>query len=142
MVKKLYEISKSYIDKFFALKSVNNLDIPRKLGIYDNKLYMNWYFGESLQRSYYNDSRYALIEYLEYEFSEYEHFYNDLITNFNNSINKYSLAEIVRLHKDDIICWVNGLKQLSITYIDDKTIKSRILYVSNRLEQLNNKNLF
>jgi len=137
MVTKLYETSKSYINKFFALKSANILNRPCKLGIYDNKLYINWYYFESLQRTYYNESRNSLIEYLEREFSEYEQFYNNLINNFKNSLNKYSLAEIVQLHKDEIICWVIGLKHIAITYNSDKTIKSRILYISKRLEKLN-----
>lgn len=64
MVKKLYKTSKSYIDKIFALKSANILDRPCKLGIYDNKLYINWYYFESLQRTYYNVSSDSLIEFL------------------------------------------------------------------------------
>jgi len=142
MVKKLDETSNSYINKFFALKQVNILDRPCKLGIYDNKLYINWHYFESLQRTYYNDSRISLIEYLEKEFSEYEKFYEELVSNFNQSLNKYSLAEIVRLHKDEIICWINGLNKLIDTYFDDKQIKSRLNYVINRLQKLNNHKLY
>lgn len=142
MVKKLDETSNSYINKFFALKQVNVLDRPCKIGVYENKLYINWHYFESLQRTYYSDSRNSLIEYLEREFSEYEKFYNDLINNFNTSLNKYSLAEIVRLHKDEIISWTLGLKKIAITYDTDKTVKSRIIYISNRLEKLNNQKIF
>jgi hypothetical protein len=142
MVKKLDETSNSYINKFFALKQANILYRNCKIGVYDNKLYINWYYFEGLQRIYYNDSRDSLIEFLEREFSEYEKFYEELVGNFNNSLNKYSLAEIVRLHKDELICWINGLHKLIDTYFDDKQIKSRINYVINRLQKLNNHKLY
>ena len=138
MVKKLDETSNSYINKFFALKQLNILDRPCKLGVYENKLYINWHYFESLQRTYYNESRESLIEFLEREFSDYERFYNDLISNFNTSLNKYSLAELVRLHKDELISWNLGLKKIAITYDTDKTVKSRILYITNRLQKLDN----
>jgi hypothetical protein len=142
MLNKLDETSKIYIDKFFALKQIHILDRPYKLGVYDNKLYINWYYLESLQRSYYSDSKEVLITYLEREFSDYEKFYNNLINNFNTSLNKYSLAEIVRLHKREIISWNLGLHKIAIVYNNVKTIKSRILYISNRLEKLNNKKIY
>lgn len=142
MVKRLDETSNSYIKKFFALKQINILDRKCKIGIYNNELYVNWYYFESLQRSYYNDSRNTLIDFLESEFTNYEKFYEDLVSNFNTSLNKYSLAELVRLHKDELICWINGLKNLAITYETDKQIKSRINYIINRLEKLNTHKLY
>jgi hypothetical protein len=142
MVKKLDETSNLYVNKFFALKQINILDKQCKIGIHNNELYVNWYYFESFQRSYYNDSRITLIDYLESEFTNYEKFYLELVSNFNTSVNKYSLAELVRLHKDELIWWISGLKKLSITYETDKHVKSRINYIINRLEKLNNSKLY
>ena len=142
MVKKLDETSNSYINKFFALKQLNILDRPCKLGVYNDILYINWYYFEGLQRTYYNESRESLIEFLEREFSEYEKFYEELVNNFNHSLNKYSLAEIVRLHKDELISWTNGLQKLIDTYFNDKQIKSRLNYIINRLQKINNHKLY